>query len=193
MKTKMKLVVFVLLGLCLVLNSCSEADSASSQISAPKTLSTLVLDANEIMDFDNELEDLIGISNLNKDLSRKSFVNIDTDELFIPIIGNFEISDSSVASKDSNFPKLETGGGIKFKVARRYPRANINHCQGDCKCGVGFRCGNEKYIYVKPKSVQTFSQEDRLASGQILIDIESNYLIVSFDTEGINWLTLDSK
>lgn len=144
------------------------------------------------MHYDNELEHISGLSNLKKDLSREAFIDVPTNELLIPIMDNFEIPNTSIAYKSSDFPKLETGAGIKFYVARKKPRNNINACQGDCKCGVGLKCGNQKYVYVKPKSLQRFSLDERLVSGQIYIDVESKYLIVKFDTQGVPWFNLDN-
>jgi hypothetical protein len=179
-----------------LMTSCSNEntsfDSGSDEGQQAKSLNLLIVDTVEIHDFDEDFEDFLQIDNLMLDSSREAYVDIDANELYIPILEGY-VFNSNLKTNNDEFPKVEIGAGIKYKVARKKPRSNPNRCQGDCKCGVGFRCGNDKYVYLKPKSVEQFNLEDRLASGQILIDVVNHYYVVEFDTIGIDWLFLDNE
>lgn len=193
MKKLFKFLPIALLGFCLALSGCSEEQNTefSSEISS-KSAKILIVPENEIMDFDSKFQEDYQIGNLNYDSLRESYLDLDANELFIPIKEGYTLNFAQ-PDNDIKNPIKEAGAGIKFKIARLNPRENPTKCQGKCKCGVGFKCGNEKYIYAKSNLVESFDFENREASGRVYIDIENNFLIIRFDTVDIPWVILNEE
>lgn len=199
MKKYFKFLTFLFLSLCMVLTSCSEEEDINSDentnsvVTTKSELSnTIIVPEQEIMDMDAQFEEDYKIDNLNYDSDRESYINIDANELYVPIQVGYILNLNNPKNGIKN-PVKEVGAGIKFNVARKKPRSDPNKCQGDCKCGVGFRCGNSKYIYAKSNNSDHFNFEDREAVGKIFIDEDNHYLIIKFTTQDIPWVELNNE
>lgn len=178
---------------CLILGSCSDnAEDAINPNDTTKSSNIIIVPENEVMYLDSQFEEDYEMQNLEYDSTREAYIDVDSNEFFIPIQEGYVLNFRQPKNGVKN-PVKEIGGGIKYKIARKNPRSNPNKCQGDCKCGIGFRCGNEKYVYVKSNFVESFNFEDREASGKLLVDTENHFLIVRFDTVDIPWLELDNE
>ena len=185
--------IFAAFSISSIFISCSEEqiDNNLFEVKSVTDSGLINVPHDEIFDFDSEFQEEIGVHNLILDHEREAYINIDENRLYIPIQPDYKIINYS-----SNLPKVtEVGAGIKFKLARLKPRKNKSKCQGDCKCGIGFRCGSVKHIYIdfETNSIDDFNIENREVIAKQLIDTDENYYILEFLTKNINWIELDNE
>ncbi|HLS10895.1 MAG TPA: hypothetical protein VK050_01910 [Flavobacteriaceae bacterium] len=185
--------IFATFSFSLILISCSEEQMDNNLLEVKsKTESSLInVPHDEIFDLDSEFQEEIGVHNLILDHKRQAFINIGENRVYIPIQPDYEIVGMS-----SSFPKVtEVGAGIKFKLARLKPSKDPTKCQGDCKCGIGFRCGSVKHVYIdfETYSIGNFNIEDREVIAKQLIDTDGNYYILEILTTNINWIDLEDE
>lgn len=195
MKTNFKssFIAIFTFAFSLILFSCSEEqiDNNLFEVKSVTESSLINVPHDEIFDFDSEFQEEIGIHNLILDHERQAYINIGENRIYIPIQPDYDIVGMS-----SNFPKVkEVGAGIKFKLARLKPRKDPTKCQGDCKCGIGFRCGSVKHVYIdfETHSIGDFNIEDREVIAKQLIDTDGNYYILEVLTTNINWIDLEDE
>jgi len=190
MKTKFLIILSVLFFI-----SCDDDNAEVNDIdSFVKSSNTIItIPKSELLDFDSAFEREMGVFNLELDVSREAYLDVNQNKLFIPILEGYLI-ENELQSKSDNKPKIkEVGAGIKFKIARKEPSSNPNRCQGGCKCGVGFRCGSTKYIYVKSNNLEEFDYQTREAVARQFIDTENDFYIFEFTTTGIDWNFLNNE
>ncbi len=178
--------------------SCNTDNSSDDIMADNESLYTtnsteylIYVPSDEILDFDSQFEEDMGVYNLDIDSERESFINVNENKLLIPIQSGYVIN-SEVNPTDTEIKIKEISAGIKFKLARKNPSSNPNKCQGGCKCGIGFRCGSTKEIGVKVGTSVDFDPEIRDAYAYQFIDTENNYYIFEFTTN-IDWEGLDNE
>lgn len=162
-----------------------------SIIKVPNTIYSvkdIVVPHEELMEFDGEFEKTFGIESISLDKKREAYLDTDENKLYVPINENYVIK--GVNSKSDI---KEISGGVKIYIARKNPRENPDACQGGCKCGIGFRCGRQYVITIKPKMSTTFDEVKREALAKHYIDTVKNYYIMEFLTKNINWEKLNDE
>lgn len=168
--------------------------SSTDDIKSPRDSFNIInVSSDEIMDFGKDFEDEFGIYNLTVDNQRAIFIDIGEDKLYIPVNNGFYyIENSTLNSGNPEIKIKEVHGGIKFTVARKNPREDPSKCKGDCKCGVGFRCGSTKSVKIKLSDKVNFDTVDRVAVGKHYLDFENNYYIIEFVTI-MDWKMLQNE
>jgi hypothetical protein len=175
-------------------NSIDDFQTTRDDVQVSRDGSNIInVSANEIMNFDKEFENEFGIYDLNVDQQRDIFINISESKLYIPVNSGFSvIENSTLNSGDPKIKIKEIHGGIKFTIARKDPREDPSKCQGNCKCGVGFRCGSTKSVTIKTSDRINFNTDNREAVAKHYLDFENNYYVLEFVTI-IDWNLLNNE
>jgi hypothetical protein len=139
---------------------------------------------------------------LQIDNSRKSFIDTSENKYYVPILTGYSFVNETLSKSDDDDIKIkEVSVVVKFKIARLNPRKNPSKCQGDCKRGIGFRCGGSVGIKVKKTTANKdgsandyaeFNYETREAIAKQYINTEENYYVFEFITK-IDWKRLNDE
>lgn len=183
-----------------LITSCSSSNDIEDQsfdpnqkgnsVNVMKRNDVIIINHSEVMDFDNVFENESGINNLSLDNQRDVFIDVIENKLYIPINPGYNVNQPNF---DSNVPKIkEVHGGIKFNLARKNASEDPSKCQGNCKCGIGFRCGSTGSVTIKTSHRVNFNPIEREAVAKQFIDIENDYYILEFVTI-IDWNKLKNE
>lgn len=181
-----------------ILTSCAKSESNDYLNQSEIINKTITVSKEQTVKFDSDFEKDMGVSNLNIDDSRKSFIDIEENKYYVPILPGYSFEDETLLKSDEDPEIKEVSVGVKFKIARLNPRNNPAKCQGDCKCGIGFRCGGSATVKIKVSSKSSnndydeFNYETREAIANQYINTKENYYIFEFVTK-IDWKRLNDE
>jgi len=181
-----------------ILTSCEKSGPIDYLKQSEIINNTILVSKEQTIEFDSDFERKMGVSNLKIDDSRKSFIDIEENKYYVPILPGYSFEDEALLKSDDDPEIKEVSVNVKFKIARLNPRENPAKCQGDCKCGIGFRCGGSATVKIKvsPKGSNNdydeFNYDTREAIANQYINTKENYYIFEF-IKKIDWKRLNDE
>ena len=164
--------ILVIISL-LYLFSC---EKHSEQNFADIRQQSLIIDKENVPDTD--FYQFIGFDEFIIDEERDILLDKENSILYIPYNDSYSVFDNT--NKRIN---------IVIRVCLRIARRNnkeMGSCTGDCKCGLGFRCGFITCQQLRTNAYNSNKSRDRWQPADVEIDENSNLINIAFIND-IDW------
>lgn len=172
----------------LIVQSCESDTSSFNEniaITPKSTDNFIVIEPNEALEVERFF---IGETSFNLDETRESYVDVQANTAVFPVIttGLSELAEFEFDEMD-----LSKGICVRIKIRRKKASPRPDRCQGDCKCGMGFRCEFARFNTCDENGNPT-PRTPALADATIFYNPNISIITVIFN-DPIDWVSLNNE